>query len=62
MSTEAAAAIIFGTLQIGISLAALYYQRQAQLRRQQRTASIPSWSCTTNALAGIRFEGQMHWD
>jgi hypothetical protein len=42
MSTEAAAAIVFGTLQVSISLAALYYQRQAQLRRQQRTVPIPS--------------------
>jgi hypothetical protein len=37
MSTEAAAAIVFGILQVGISLAALWQQRQAQAQQLQRT-------------------------
>jgi protein-S-isoprenylcysteine O-methyltransferase Ste14 len=37
MSTEAAAAIVFGILQVGIGLAALWQQRQAQARQLQRT-------------------------
>jgi hypothetical protein len=37
MSTEAAAAIVFGILQVGIGLAALWQQRQAQARQVQRT-------------------------
>jgi hypothetical protein len=41
MSTEATATIILSIIQVGIGLAALYYQRQAQLRRQQRTVPIP---------------------
>ena len=36
MSTEAAAAIVFGILQVGIGLAALWQQRQAQARQLQR--------------------------
>lgn len=41
MSTEAAAAIVFGILQVGIGLAALWQQRQAQARQQlQRTLNI----------------------
>jgi hypothetical protein len=41
MSIEATAAIVFGILQASIGLTALWYQRQAQLQRQQRTAPIP---------------------
>lgn len=37
MSTEAAAAIVFGILQVGIGLTALWQQRQAQARQLQRT-------------------------
>ena len=36
MSTEAAVAIVFGILQVGIGLAALWQQRQAQARQLQR--------------------------
>ena len=41
MSTEETATLVLSIIQVGIGLAALYYQRQAQLRRQQRTAPIP---------------------
>ena len=37
MSTEAAATIVFGVLQVCISLTALWQQRQAQARQLQRT-------------------------
>jgi protein-S-isoprenylcysteine O-methyltransferase Ste14 len=42
MSTEAAAAIVFGILQVGIGLAALWQQRQAQARQLQSTTPLKS--------------------
>lgn len=43
MSTEAAAAIIFGVLQVSISVvAALYQRRQLQARHLQRNFDLTS--------------------
>ena len=41
MSIETTTTVILSIIQVGIGLAALHYQRQAQPRRRQRTAPIP---------------------